>query len=75
MFCCCCWCFFFGGEGIYTVVEGCFGWVVLFNILTSVSSQRDFSHGKFGLLFCRKANCGRVALPNLQRMLGVLVYP
>ena len=37
--------------------------------------RSDFSHGKFGLLSPGKANCNRVALPNLRYMLGVLVIP
>ena len=53
-------------------------WVFLlftFIFLTTVLSQWDFSHGKFGFPFPGKAGCDRVALPNLGRMLGVLVFP
>ena len=42
-------------------------------LFTTVLSQWDFSHGKFGLLSPRKASCDRVALLNLRRMLNVLV--
>ena len=46
-------------------------WRFLFNFfLTTVLSQWDFSHGKFGLLFPGKASCDRVALPSLLCMLG-----
>ena len=39
---------------------------------TTVLSQWDFSQGKFGLLSPGKANCDRVARPNVRCMLGVL---
>ena len=49
---------------------------VLFTLLlTTVLSQWDFSHVKFGLLFPGKASCDRVALANLLCMLGVLAFP
>ena len=38
---------------------------------TTVLSQWDFSHGKFGLLSPGKASCDRVVLPNLLCMLVV----
>ena len=47
----------------------------LFFFLTTVLSQWYFSHGKFWLLSPGKANCDRVALPNLRCMLGVSVFP
>ena len=44
--------------------------LLFFNIFktffTALSSQWDFSHGKFGLLSLGKASCDRVALPNLR---------
>ena len=40
-------------------------------LFTTVLSQWEFSHGKFGLLSPGKASCDRVALPNLLCMLGV----
>ena len=42
---------------------------------TTVLSQLDFSHRKFGLPSLGKASCARVELPNLRCMLGVLVFP
>ena len=48
---------------------------LFFFLLITVLSQRDFSHGKFGLLSLGKASCDRVVLPDLLRMLGVLVFP
>ena len=59
-----------------------FNWNVLyfyfefffFLLFTTVLSEWDFSHGKFGLLSPGKASCDRVALPNLPCMLGVLVF-
>ena len=44
-------------------------------LFTTVLSQWNFSHGKFGLPSPGKASCNSVALPNLQGMLGVLVFP
>ena len=44
-------------------------------LFTTVLSQWDFLHGKFGLPSPGKASCDRVALPNLRRMLGVLEFP
>ena len=41
---------------------------------TTVLSQWDFPHGKFGLLPPGKASCDRIALPKLLCMLGVLVF-
>ena len=48
---------------------------VTFSLFTTVLSQWDFSHGKFWLLSPGKASCDRAALPNLQCMLGVLLFP
>ena len=53
-------------------------YVLCFTLLfTTVLSQRDFSHGKFGLLPPppSKASKDRVALPNLQSILGVSLFP
>ena len=47
----------------------------LFFIFTTVLSEWEFSHEKFGLLSRGKASCDRVALPNLRCMLCVLVFP
>ena len=47
---------------------------VFFVFFTTVLFHWVFSHGKLGLLSLAKANCDRVALPNLQCMLGVLFY-
>ena len=44
-------------------------------LFTIVLSQWDFSHGKFGLPSPGKTSHDRVALPNLRRTLGVLVFP
>ena len=44
-------------------------------LFTTVLSQFDISHGKFGLPSLGKASCDRVALPNLQCMPGTLVLP
>ena len=44
-------------------------------LFTTVLSQWDFSHGKFGLPSTEKASCNRVSLPYLWCMLGVLVFP
>ena len=43
-------------------------------LFTTVLSQWDFSHGKFGLWSSRKASCDRVMLPNLWCMLGIWVF-
>ena len=45
------------------------------SFLTTVLSQWDFAHGKFGLLSPGKASGDRVALPNLRCMLSALVFP
>ena len=45
-----------------------------FLLFTTVLSQWDFSHGKFGLPFMWKTSGDRVALPNLGCMLGVIVF-
>ena len=42
---------------------------------TTVLSQWDLSHGKFGLPSPEKASCDRVVLPNLRCMLSVLAFP
>ena len=42
---------------------------------STVSSQWDLSHAKFGLLYPGKASFDRVALPNQGCMLDVLVFP
>ena len=42
-------------------------------LCTTVLSQWDIFHGKFGLLSTGKASCDRVALPNMLYMLGVSV--
>ena len=44
-------------------------------LFTTVLSQSDFSHGKFGLLSLGKASCYRVALPSLLCMQGAVVFP
>ena len=44
-------------------------------LFTTVLSQWDFSHGKFGLPSLGKASCDRVALAHLGCLLGVLVFP
>ena len=38
-------------------------------------SHLDLSHGKFGFLSPRKAGCDKVAIPNLQHVLGIYVFP
>ena len=48
---------------------------LFFIFWTTVLSQWDISHGKFGLPSPGKASCDTVALPNLLCMLGVLVFP
>ena len=49
--------------------------LLFFFFFSTVSSQWDFSHGKFGLLSPGKASCDRVALLNLPCMLDVFVFP
>ena len=46
-----------------------------FLLFTTLLSQWDFSHGKFGLPSPGKASFDRVALTNLGCMLGVSVFP
>ena len=48
--------------------------VVAVRLLPAVLSDWDFSRGKFGLLSPGKASYDRVAIPNLRRTLGVLVF-
>ena len=47
---------------------------VCFFFFTTVVSQWNSSHGKFGMLSPVKASCDIVALPKLLCMLGVLVF-
>ena len=49
--------------------------VIFFSPLTTVLSQWDFSHGKFGLFSMGKASCDRVALTHQWCTLGVSVFP
>ena len=46
-----------------------FSLIFFYILFTIVLSQSDFSQGKFGLPSPGKANCDRVALPNLRFML------
>ena len=51
-------------------------WVfVLFFKQVAVLPHWDFSNGKFGLLSLGKASCDRIVLPNIEHMLGILVFP
>ena len=59
-------------SGQFTFVPFFFFFFLLF---TAVLSQWDFSRGKFGLPSPGKVSFDRVALSNLQCMLGVLVLP
>ena len=53
-----------------------FSTFLFITFFTTVLSQWDFSHRKFGLPSMGKASCERVALPNLRCiMLGVLAFP
>ena len=40
-----------------------------------IPGSKRSMYGKFGLLSPWKASCDKVALPNLRRMLGDLVFP
>ena len=57
------------------LVHVCFLHFTFFvTFFATVLSQWDFAHRKFGLPSMGKTSCDRAALPNLQCMLGVLVF-
>ena len=62
------------GAGRFKQAERLIGFCP-FPPITDVLSHWNFPHGKFGLLSPRKANCDGVVLPNLQCVLGVLMFP
>ena len=67
-FCCCC----FVVTSFFLFLFFFFFFLTLF---TALLSPWDITYRKFGLPSLGKASCDRVALPNLQCMLGVLVFP
>ena len=54
-------------TGIQTCIEDVLLFTFFFFLIlfTTVLSQWDFSHGKFGLLSLGKVSCGRDALPSM----------
>ena len=65
-----------GGEGRQITQSSFLIFTSFFKIrFSTVLSQWDFSHGKFGLLSRGKPAATESRVPNLLCMLGVLVFP